>query len=132
MNLEAGLKGEMEITVQEGDTARASGDATLPAVLSTPRLIGYLEITAHRAILPFLADGQTSVGSIVNITHLAATPLGMRASFQAELLEVSGRRLRFRLEAWDEVEKIAEGEHVRFIIDRARFESRLAEKLGKR
>lgn len=131
MSLEPGLTGKMEIIVQESDTARASGDLTLPAVLSTPRLIGCLEITAHRAILPFLAEGQTSVGSVVTITHLTATPLGMRAHFQAELLEVSGRRLRFRLEAWDEVEKIAEGEHVRFIIDRARFDARLAEKSYK-
>jgi len=128
MPLEPGLVKEKEITVQESDTARASGGETLPPVLSTPRLISYLEQTAHAAALPHLAEGQTTVGVVVNVRHLAATPVGMRARFRAELLEIDGHRLRFKVEAWDEVEKIAEGEHERFIIDRARFLERLQKK----
>jgi fluoroacetyl-CoA thioesterase len=128
MALEPGLLKETEITVQEGDTARASGGETLPPVLSTPRLISYLEQTAHAAVLPYLGEGQSTVGVVVNIRHLAATPVGMKACFRAELLEIDGRRLRFRVEAWDELEKIAEGEHERFTIDRVRFLERLQKK----
>lgn len=128
MTISPGLTGEIHITVEEGDTARASGGETLPPVLSTPRMIAYLERTAHQSILPYLAAGQTSVGALVNIRHLAATPVGMRVRFQSELHEVDGRRLKFRVEAWDEVEQIAAGEHERFIIDQARFDQRLAQK----
>ena len=128
MPLEPGLVNEMAIIVEEADTARASGGETLPPVLSTPRLIGYLERTAHRGILPFLQPGQSSVGTVVNIRHLAATPVGMQARFRAELLEVDGRRLVFKVEAWDAQDKIAEGEHERFIIDESRFAERLARK----
>lgn len=128
MTLEPGLTHEMHLTVQESDTARASGGETLPPVLSTPRLIGYLERTAHQALLPHLAEGQSSVGTLVNIRHLAATPVGMNVRFVAELIGVEGRRMVFKVEAWDEVEKIAEGEHERFVIDTARFAERLTKK----
>ncbi len=128
MTIEPGLVGELTITVQESDTARTSGGESLPPVLSTPRLISYMERTAHEAILPFLPAGQTSVGALVNIRHLAATPVGMEARFRAELLEVDNRRLRFKVEAWDQVDKIGEGEHERFIIDNSRFNERLDKK----
>jgi fluoroacetyl-CoA thioesterase len=128
MALEPGLVGEYTITVQESDTARASGGESLPLVLSTPRLISLLERTANMAVLPYLAENQGMVGSVVNIRHLAATPVGMQVRFRAELLEVDGRRLRFKVEAWDEVDKISEGEHERFIIDRSRFDDRLEKK----
>ncbi len=128
MTISPGLTGEIHITVEEGITARAACGGTLPPVLSTPRMIACLEQTAHESILPYLAPGQTSVGTQVNVRHLAATPVGMRVHFHSELLEIDGRRLRFRVEAWDEVEKIAEGEHERVIIDQARFDQRLAQK----
>jgi fluoroacetyl-CoA thioesterase len=131
MSIEPGLVNETLITVQESDTARASGGETLPPVLSTPKLISYLERTAHAALLPGLAEGQSSVGVSVNIRHLAATPVGMTARFRAELLAVDGRRFRFKIEAWDAVEKIAEGEHERFIIDVARFLDSLKSKQQK-
>ena len=131
MTMEAGLVNQTQIVVQEDDTARASGGETLPSVLSTPRMISYLERTAHGALLPYLAEGQSSVGTSVNIRHLAATPVGMTVRFRAELMAVDGRRVRFKLEAWDEVEKIAEGEHERFIIDVARFIERLVKKQSK-
>lgn len=128
MTLEPGLTHELNIRVQESETARASGGETLPPVLSTPRMIGYLERTAHLGVLPYLKEGQTTVGTLVNVRHLAATPVGMAVRFRAELLQQEGRRLLFKVEAWDEVEKIADGEHERFIIDTARFDARLAEK----
>jgi len=128
MSIEPGLVNETGLTVQESDTARESGGDTLPSVLSTPRMIGRLEHTAHMIVLPYLSEGQTTVGTLVNVRHLAATPVGMQVRFRAELLEVDRRRLLFKVEAWDEVEKIAEGEHERFIIDNARFLARLDEK----
>src|SRR5512133_590558 len=128
MALEPGLVNEMNITVKESDTARMSGGETLPPVLSTPRMISYMERTAHQALLPFLSDGQTSVGTVVNIRHLGATPVGMQVRFRAELVEVDRRRLVFKVEAWDSFEKVGEGTHERFIIDKGRFDERLAEK----
>lgn len=128
MTIEPGIIGELSLTVQESDTARASGGETLPPVLSTPRMIGLMERSAHLAVLPHLAAGQTTVGALVNIRHLAPTPVGMQVNFRAELLEVDGRRLRYKVEAWDQVEKIGEGEHERFIIDEARFLDRLEKK----
>lgn len=128
MSLQPGMRHEFSVLVQESDSTRALGDDTLPVVLSTPRLIAYLEHAAHHTVFPYLTEGQTTVGTWVNVRHLAATPLGMQVRFWAELIAVEGRRLRFRVEAWDEVEKVAEGEHERFIIDRARFEERLAQK----
>jgi fluoroacetyl-CoA thioesterase len=128
MAIEVGLANEMTMTVQESDTARMNGGESLPPVMSTPRIISYMERTAHYAILPFLPDGQTSVGTVVNIRHLAATPVGMEIRFRAELIEVDRRRLKFKVEAWDAAEKVGEGEHERFIIDRAKFDERLAQK----
>ncbi|WP_075075541.1 thioesterase family protein [Longilinea arvoryzae] len=129
MSLEPGLTHELTLTVQESDTARHSGGETLPPVLSTPRLIGMLERTSHLAVLPYLDAGQTTVGTWVNVKHLAATPVGLEVRFHSELIEVDRRRLRFKVEAWDAVEKIAEGEHERFIIDIGRFNQRLEEKI---
>lgn len=129
MPLEPGLTNEMTLLVQDSDTARQSGGETLPPVLSTPRMIGFLERTAHQSVLPFLDPGQTTVGTLVNVRHLAATPVGLQVRFRSELIEVDRRRLRFKVEAWDEVEKIGEGEHERFIIDEARFKARLEEKM---
>jgi fluoroacetyl-CoA thioesterase len=128
MAIEPGLVMEFSMTVEESDTARASAGDNLPPVLSTPKLIGFLERAAHAALLPHLADGQGSVGSLVNVRHLAATPVGMRVRIRAEVLEVDGRRVRFKVEAWDAVEKIAEGEHERFLIDKARFDAGLEKK----
>lgn len=128
MTIEVGLMNEMTMTVQESDTARMNGGESLPPVMSTPRIISYMERTAHYAILPFLPEGQTSVGTVVNIRHLAATPVGMEIRFRAELIEVDRRRLKFKVEAWDAAEKVGEGEHERFIIDRAKFDERLAQK----
>jgi predicted thioesterase len=128
MYLALGLTHQIIITVKESDTARASGGGTLPEVFSTPLLVSYMEKTSHEMILPHLVEGQTSVGTLINIQHLAATPVGMQIRFTSELVAVDGRRLTFRVEAWDEVEMVGQGEHERFIIDPARFNRRLAEK----
>lgn len=128
MALAPGLIGEMNFVVQQSETAAAVAGSGLPSVLSTPHLIGLFETTAHQAIHPFLEAGQSSVGTSINIKHLAATPVGMQIRIRVELLSVDGRKLRFNVEGWDEIEKIAEGEHERFIIDSARFAERVDKK----
>ena len=129
--MEPGLVGETKIVVSQEHTAEASNVEGMAPVLATPRLISFLERTAHLAVFPYLAEGQSTVGILVNVRHLAATPVGMEVRFRAELVEVDRRRLRFKVEAWDEVEKIAEGEHERFIIDWQRFLDGIAKKRQK-
>ncbi len=97
-------------------------------VLATPFLIMQLEITARDTAKPHLLDGQDTVGTQVNVSHLAATPIGMTARFRAEIIGVDGRRITFRVEAWDEKEKIAEGTHERAVIDIAKFAARVLAK----
>lgn len=99
-------------------------------VLGTPYLIALLEMTARDSIKPLLEEGFDSVGTEVSVKHLAATPLGMDVTFRSEVIAVDGRRVRCRVEAFDEVEKIAEGEHERHVIHVGRFASRLNAKRG--
>jgi predicted thioesterase len=135
MAIEPGLIHEMTMVVEEKHTAAAmaedSGIGQLAPVLSTPYLVSLMETTAHAAVMPFLESGQSGVGAMVQIRHLAATPVGMQVRIRAELLEVQGRKLLFKVEAWDEVEKIAEGEHERFIIHWERFMKGVTKKQGK-
>jgi fluoroacetyl-CoA thioesterase len=128
MGIEPGLVNEIKITVTADMTAEASNVPGMAPVLATPKLISYLERTAHLAVYLLLSEGQSTVGTLVNVRHLAATPVGMEVRFRAELVEVDRRRLRFKVEAWDAVEKISEGEHERFIIDQAKFMANLAKK----
>ena len=97
-------------------------------VLATPWLIAYLEMTARDTIKPLLLDDEDTVGTQVNVAHLAATPIGMRATFHAEVLQVDGQKVLFRVEAHDEQDKIAEGTHERFIINVKRFAKRVQSK----
>lgn len=128
MPLEPGLTGELNIVVKQSDTAAAIAGKNLPSVLSTPRLISLMETTAHQALSPLLSAGQSSVGAAVNIKHMAATPVGMQVRFRLELVAVEGRKLTFKVEAWDEIEKIAEGDHERYIIELNRFANRVDKK----
>jgi fluoroacetyl-CoA thioesterase len=97
-------------------------------VLGTPYMIGYLEMTARDSVKPFLDDGYDTVGARVDVRHLAATPMGMRVTFRSEVTGVDDRRLHFKVEAFDEKEKIGEGTHERAIINVARFAARLRSK----
>lgn len=115
-----GLIGEMEMTVTEDDTAERWGSGLVP-VLGTPTLVAILENAAVKALNGHLPPGQTSVGGRMDIRHLAPTPVGMDIRARAELVKVRDRRLVFRVEAWDEAEKIGEGTHERFAVDEERF-----------
>jgi predicted thioesterase len=97
-------------------------------VLSTPHLIGYLEMAARNLIKEHLEPGWDSVGTHVDVKHLAATPIGMAARMSAEVIAADDRRVTCRVEAYDEREKIAEGTHERFLVDVARFAARVQAK----
>jgi fluoroacetyl-CoA thioesterase len=100
-------------------------------VLATPAMIGLLEMTCRNSILPLLEAGYDSVGTEVNVKHLAATPMGMEVTFQSEVIEVHERRVKFKVAAFDEKEQLAEGTHERFVIHVERFAARLKEKFGR-
>jgi fluoroacetyl-CoA thioesterase len=128
--LKSGLRGEAHITVDYLHTAAALGDFGV-TVLGTPYMINLMEIASANAVIPHLDPGQTTVGTVVDVTHLAATPIDMKVTATAELLEVDGRRLVFHVEARDEREKIGEGRHERFILDLDRFLEKTAAKASR-
>lgn len=97
-------------------------------VLATPAMIMQLEMTARNSLVPLLDPGFDSVGTEVHVRHLAATPLGMKVTFHSEVIECAGPAVRFKVEAFDEKEKIGEGTHERFIVNIERFARRLTEK----
>jgi fluoroacetyl-CoA thioesterase len=127
MAIVVGLVGDVDVVVQPADTADALGNKGLH-VLATPRLVALLELAAIRAVEAHLPPGGSTVGTRIDVRHLAATPVGMRATIRATLREVDGRRLVFDIEGHDEVERIVEGQHERFQIDQARFLTRIAAK----
>ncbi|MFZ5817866.1 MAG: thioesterase family protein [Bacillota bacterium] len=127
MTLTPGLAGEVTTTVTPESTAAAVGSGGVE-VFATPMMVGLMEMAALRAVQPYLAEGETTVGTLVNVKHLAATPLGMKVRAIARLEEVDGRRLRFTVEAFDEREKIGEGSHERFIVQLQKFLDRTAKK----
>lgn len=128
--LEVGMKAEQKVTVTEAMTAATMGSGALE-VLATPYMIALMEGTAQSAIQSSLEEGQGSVGTRIDVKHLAATPVGMEVTCTAEVAEIDRRRVVFRVEAFDEVEKIGEGTHERFIISNDRFLEKCQGKLAK-
>ena len=125
--LEIGKKGREEIVVTEELTANAFGSGLL-AVYATPAMIGLIELTAWKSIQDELEEGQGTVGTRLEVDHLAATPVGMRVWCETTLTEIDRRRLVFHAEVFDECGKIGEGTHERFIIDNERFIKKAYEK----
>lgn len=125
--LPLGLRAEVRLVVREEDTAQHLGSGNV-AVLATPRMIALMEKASVKAVDHLLPPGQATVGSEVRVRHLAATPQGMEVTAHSELVEIEGRRLTFKVEAFDEREKIGEGTHIRFIIDLDRFREKVKAK----
>ncbi len=125
--LSVGLTGEAIAQVTPEVTARHLGSGTM-SVFATPEMVRLMERAAVNALKPYLAPGQQSVGTLVNVRHLAATPLGATVTARAELLAIEGRRLTFRVSAYDGTDTIGEGMHERALIDLARFEAKVAAK----
>jgi fluoroacetyl-CoA thioesterase len=127
MGLEPGATNTIVIVVDASMTADRFGNTGIQ-VLATPILVSYFELAAHQLAMPALAPGQGTVGSHIDIRHLAATPIGMRVTFRATLTQRNGRRLVFRVQANDEHELVGEGTHERFVVDMQRFMGRIATK----
>jgi fluoroacetyl-CoA thioesterase len=115
MDLPPGATAEVARVVTPDRTADAMGNPGV-RVLATPFLIGLLEEAAAAVLHPHLPAGAGTVGTMVEMRHLAATPVGMTVRARATLLETDGRRFLFAVEAWDDTEKVAEGRHERFVV----------------
>jgi fluoroacetyl-CoA thioesterase len=131
--LSVGLKHSETITIPPGLTVpemadRFAGFADMPPVLATAYLVAFVEWTCLRALAPYLQPGQRTVGTKVELSHDAATPIGMNATAEIELVEFNGRRLRFKVACRDARDAIGAGFHERVLIDEAKFLKKLAEK----
>jgi fluoroacetyl-CoA thioesterase len=129
-----GLKVGMTHSMERGTTKDMSAQLVyphVPDVYATRAMVGHVEEVCADLMLPHLAEGEQSVGISMNFKHMAATPLGMKVRFTATLTAIEGKKLSFQVEGFDEVEKIAEVTHDRFIINAAKFNARSAEKAKK-
>lgn len=132
-DLKPGLRHSETIRVGEALAVPAQGRALgfpqeMPPVFATANMIALVEWTCVAALMPYLAPDQRTVGTRVEISHSAATPIGMKVTAEIELIEIDGRRLRFMVSCHDEAEPIGDGFHERMIIDHDRFMARLARK----
>jgi predicted thioesterase len=115
MNVAPGTSAQVETTVGSHQTADALGNPGVQ-VFATPFVIGLLENASSAVLRAHLPPGSGTVGTMVEIRHLAATPVGMKVTARATLLETDGRRFLFAVDAWNELEKIAEGRHERYLV----------------
>jgi predicted thioesterase len=128
--LKIGLSAEKRIIVTEKDTAKSYGSGEVE-VLATPAMIAMMENVAVACIEGLLDEGHTSVGTGIDIKHMAASPVGVEIVARATICRVDGRLLVFRVEVWDNVEKVGEGTHTRFLVEQAKFLSRANNKREK-
>ena len=128
--LRAGLTFEKTLIVDESHTARHLAGKGI-RVFSTPEMVRLMEECALEGVLPYLQPNQNTVGTRVEMRHLAATPMGMRVTARCTLMEIDRRRLVFKVEVHDEIEKVGEGLNERFIVDREKHEQRIEEKLSR-
>lgn len=133
-DLKPGLRFEWRYTVPARATVPALYHDTpfcldMPDVLATGYMVGMMELACVNGIMPYVDwPHEQSLGTMVNFVHFAPTPPGMTLRIEGEVTEVAGRRVRFKVEAWDDVERICEGTHERVVIDPERFNNKLAQK----
>ena len=127
--LELGITGSASCIVTEADTAKAVGSGGVD-VMSTPRLVALMENAAKDSVANCLEEGMTTVGTALNIQHMAATPVGMKCTAESKLIEIDRRRLVFSVKAWDEKELVGEGAHERFIVNSEKFFNKCNSKLA--
>ena len=120
MSIEIGMKGEVATLVEKGDTALEVGSGAL-LVYATPCMVALMEGAACEAIESALAEGQTTVGTELNIQHLSATPVGLEVRAEAKVTAVEGKVITFSVTAYDEAGEIGKGTHKRVIISSKRF-----------
>lgn len=122
--LEKGLKHQNVMRVTDGNTAEFIGSGDM-AVLATPAMVALMENAAMLAVALHLDEGETTVGSMISTTHLKPSKVGNTVSATAELIEVDGRKLTFKIEAYDGDTLIGSGEHIRYVVNREKFLSKL-------
>ena len=118
--MEVGITGKQTVTVTEDKTAKVMGSGMLP-VYATPSMSALMENTAAVSVADELEDGQGTVGTLINVKHLSATPVGMEVTCETKLVEIDRKRLVFEVKAYDAAGVIGEGTHERFIIDNEKF-----------
>lgn len=123
-----GAKGTYTLRVMPAHLANQFKDAILPQVFATPMMVTIMENAALNAIRDYLEPGESAVGTVVNVRHLAATPVGHEVTATAEVTKVDGRRIEFKVSARDETEEIGVGTHERMLVDIDRLNRRLAAK----
>ena len=128
MEITIGMKGTAQTAVEREDTAYEVGSGDL-LVYATPCMVALMEGAACDAIADVLPEGKTSVGTMLNISHLAATPVGMEVHAEAEVTEVDGNMITFQVTAFDEAGKIGEGTHKRAVITSQKFLDKVYAKL---
>lgn len=119
-DIKTGIKHTVEITVSENDTAEKYGSGLVP-VYATPAMIALMENASMNCVLPYLPKGYNTVGTEVNIKHLKATAVGEKVACEAELIEIEGRKLVFKVVANDTKGMIGKGVHTRFVINTEMF-----------
>lgn len=125
--MEIGIIGKEEIVVNKDVTAAAIGSGMVE-VFATPMMIALMENTCAKSVASHLQADESTVGTHVNVSHCAATPIGMKVYCESELIEIDRRKLTFKVTAYDERGMIGEGLHERFIIDRKKFQAKINSK----
>jgi predicted thioesterase len=128
LDLKPGLTGQATLTVSESDTAARWGSGRAP-VMASPVMVALMEAAAVDCIDARLPTGQESLGVRLDIEHIAPTPAGLTVTATAELVEIDGRTLTFKVEARDDRELVGRGRHVRVVVDSARFRAKAQSKL---
>lgn len=123
-NLHEGTQGVIEIVAEAKDSAKNIGSG-LADVFSTPSMIALMENTSQTSVKDSLPEGYSTVGSEVSVKHVKATPIGMKVKCSSKLVKVEGKKLVFEVEAHDEVAKIGEGTHIRYIVNSEDFMRRI-------
>lgn len=136
--LKPGIESEFKLHIPESKTVPALYPESaefqeMPEVFATGFMVGFLEWACIKAINPHLDwPGEQTVGTHIDVSHIAATPAGFEVTAKVKLIEVDGRRLLFEVEAHDGVELISKGKHERFIISKEKFDSKMKEKITKK
>ena len=122
--IEIGLKHESQVVVSQSNTAKTLGSGDME-VFATPAMVALMENAAMMAVAKNLDEGASSVGVEISTSHIKASALGATITASAELVAIDGRKLSFKVKAWDEAGTIGEGNHTRFVVDRERFLSKI-------
>lgn len=128
MAIEVGLQGLAEALVEQADTAKEVGSGDL-LVYATPCMVALMEGAAYESIAPYLAEGESSVGTKMDVTHLSATPVGMSVRAESVVTAVEGRKVTFSITAYDEAGEIGRATHERVVIKTERFLEKTYDKL---